>query len=143
MRCDRCTEDFDHHCKYLNNCIGARNYEAFFRILFTYTTYNINMLLMAGWALRKQINHPDGAKFIGSQWGIIITIVVTVLVLVAVAVLMGFHCYISVCEETTTYDMIMPSKKSSEKEKESPRINVWDAPVSDDRLRDDRLKPAY
>ena len=25
-RCGRCTEDFDHHCKFLNNCIGRKNY---------------------------------------------------------------------------------------------------------------------
>ncbi|MCB0370870.1 MAG: hypothetical protein KDD45_15965 [Bdellovibrionales bacterium] len=25
-RCRRCVEFFDHHCKWLNNCIGAKNY---------------------------------------------------------------------------------------------------------------------
>ena len=29
MRCDRCVEHFDHHCKWLNNCIGASNYRCF------------------------------------------------------------------------------------------------------------------
>lgn len=27
--CKRCVEDMDHHCKYLNNCIGGRNYNSF------------------------------------------------------------------------------------------------------------------
>jgi palmitoyltransferase len=26
MRCNRCTLNFDHHCKYLNNCVGSQNY---------------------------------------------------------------------------------------------------------------------
>jgi hypothetical protein len=25
-KCRRCTVDFDHHCRFLNNCIGSRNY---------------------------------------------------------------------------------------------------------------------
>lgn len=28
-KCGRCTEEFDHHCEYLNNCIGNKNYENF------------------------------------------------------------------------------------------------------------------
>jgi hypothetical protein len=27
--CNRCAELFDHHCKWLNNCIGAKNYKTF------------------------------------------------------------------------------------------------------------------
>lgn len=27
--CNRCVEGFDHHCKWLNNCIGKANYKAF------------------------------------------------------------------------------------------------------------------
>lgn len=31
--CGRCSEEFDHHCSYLNNCIAGQNYERFFRML--------------------------------------------------------------------------------------------------------------
>ena len=31
--CDRCVEGFDHHCKWLNNCVGAKNYKSFFSLV--------------------------------------------------------------------------------------------------------------
>lgn len=32
-KCKRCTMEFDHHCLYLNNCIGSRNYKYFFSLI--------------------------------------------------------------------------------------------------------------
>lgn len=29
MQCNRCSYGFDHHCKWLNNCIGLSNYNLF------------------------------------------------------------------------------------------------------------------
>ena len=32
-KCNRCTQGFDHHCQYLNNCIGKDNYPYFFKLI--------------------------------------------------------------------------------------------------------------
>jgi len=33
--CDRCVDGFDHHCKWLNNCIGKQNYKIFVALIAT------------------------------------------------------------------------------------------------------------
>ena len=50
--CNRCCSEFDHHCNWLNNCIGSENYREF-RILinwfFTFITLSL-VLFVAVWA---------------------------------------------------------------------------------------------
>jgi len=31
--CNRCVDHFDHHCPYVNNCIGVTNYDIFIKLL--------------------------------------------------------------------------------------------------------------
>lgn len=42
--CDKCVEGFDHHCRWLNTCIGVKNYKPFFVfVVFVITSIGFNL----------------------------------------------------------------------------------------------------
>ncbi|XP_004345141.1 hypothetical protein CAOG_06392 [Capsaspora owczarzaki ATCC 30864] len=43
--CNRCVSMFDHHCPWLNNCVGKNNRAAFMRLLLAFTTSAICLLI--------------------------------------------------------------------------------------------------
>lgn len=44
--CDNCVENIDHHCTFLNNCVGRRNYTSFLWLLFVILTDLMLMLAL-------------------------------------------------------------------------------------------------
>lgn len=45
--CNKCVERFDHHCKWLNNCIGSRNYPAFIVCLVSAVTATLTIVALS------------------------------------------------------------------------------------------------
>ncbi|KAI8394128.1 DHHC palmitoyltransferase-domain-containing protein [Radiomyces spectabilis] len=46
-QCDNCVENEDHHCIWLNNCIGKRNYRSFFTCIATSTILCIYVIVFS------------------------------------------------------------------------------------------------
>ncbi len=36
LNCNKCVADFDHHCEFLNNCIGSKNFQYFMKFVAIY-----------------------------------------------------------------------------------------------------------
>jgi len=108
-------EYFDHHCKYLNNCIGGKNYPQFIRLLAIATFFCVDIIGQGIWVFVHAQNYPSFRDKIISQWGVLACMVFTFIVMVTIDTLLFFHIYLIFCLKKTTYRYIMdqPSSEST------------------------------
>lgn len=107
--CHKCVDVFDHHCIWLNNCVGRHNYMAFLALLLSAATMlvvqvAIGIYILVDYASDKAaldlyVRNSLYSGLSGTAY-FAVTIIITILCLTAfglVGQLLSFHCYLSEC----------------------------------------------
>ncbi len=121
--CNNCVQRFDHHCPWLGNDIGIRNYRSYFTFVSSSAVGTLIMIVAAIWSivLKVQFHSKDSAttgaalrKAFGDG-ATSVNLFVIVLALLAFAFtggLTGFHIYL-MCNNVTTAESFKKAQRNS------------------------------
>ncbi|EEB09255.1 palmitoyltransferase [Schizosaccharomyces japonicus yFS275] len=104
--CDNCVEYSDHHCIWLNNCIGRRNYRYFYIFLLFIFLSAVYMSVLSFYMVFKSYNRSSGVSFsrylrkptVGMSFFLALC---SCIGCTYPGLLAGYHCYLIARGQTT------------------------------------------
>lgn len=118
----RCVNEFDHHCKWLNNCIGKENYNIFFALITSVFFNSLIYTCFIAYSLANTYNTEMNPKlFAGFSYSQYVTMKVASWIFGIIVGILGildfnlllFHSWLSY-HKLTTYEYIINSRAARE-----------------------------
>ncbi|XP_062180370.1 probable protein S-acyltransferase 16 isoform X2 [Phragmites australis] len=99
--CKRCVLKMDHHCIWINNCVGHENYKIFLVfVLYAVVASFYSLILIIGSVVHSVPKDEQSGSY-SSRTSIIICGVILCPLALALAVLLGWHVYLILQNKTT------------------------------------------
>ncbi|ORY97517.1 DHHC palmitoyltransferase-domain-containing protein [Syncephalastrum racemosum] len=104
--CRRCVLKMDHHCPWINNCVGYNNYSHFFRFIFFVNFACAYVLWLLVIRINRMLNDIRNFQFESEPTTteavfMVLDFVAAFIVLFCVLMLTVYHCYLLARNQTT------------------------------------------